>query len=187
MNVADLFVPSTLLNQPVVYCWIYNCECKKRVCFGWYPYCKWTHQIHKNHDLGVRCQILLIWAGAAHISCIFSAFMSFDMLEKWNINYQCSKSCVRPGHVIVFLIVVSVLVCHGRSKYSCNQESTLCLLSQSLRNSQGGRSEARSFREWKLKHRKCALWVWTRLPNLYTAWMGPLVRVTYMRSNSECV
>jgi hypothetical protein len=23
------------------------------------------------------------------------------------------------------------------------------------------------------------LWVWTRLANLYTAWMGPLVRVTY--------
>jgi hypothetical protein len=31
----------------------------------------------------------------------------------------------------------------------------------------------------KLKHRQCQLWVWTRLPNLYTAWMGPLVRVTY--------
>jgi hypothetical protein len=23
------------------------------------------------------------------------------------------------------------------------------------------------------------LWAWTRLPNLYTAWMGPLVRVMY--------
>jgi hypothetical protein len=34
-------------------------------------------------------------------------------------------------------------------------------------------------RKWKLKHRQCELWVWTRLPNLYTAWMGPLVRVTY--------
>jgi hypothetical protein len=34
-------------------------------------------------------------------------------------------------------------------------------------------------RKWKLKHRQCQLWVWTRLPNLYTAWMGPLVRVTY--------
>jgi hypothetical protein len=28
-------------------------------------------------------------------------------------------------------------------------------------------------------HRQCELWVWTRLPNLYTAWIGPLVRVTY--------
>jgi hypothetical protein len=33
--------------------------------------------------------------------------------------------------------------------------------------------------KWKLKHRQCYFWVWTRLPNLYTAWMGPLVRVAY--------
>jgi hypothetical protein len=33
--------------------------------------------------------------------------------------------------------------------------------------------------KYKLKHRQCSLWVWTRLPNLYTVWMGPLVRVTY--------
>jgi hypothetical protein len=25
----------------------------------------------------------------------------------------------------------------------------------------------------------CQLWVWNRLPNLYIAWMGPLIRVTY--------
>jgi hypothetical protein len=24
-------------------------------------------------------------------------------------------------------------------------------------------------RKWKLNHRQCELWVWTRLPNLYTA------------------
>jgi hypothetical protein len=34
-------------------------------------------------------------------------------------------------------------------------------------------------RKWKLKHRQCYLWVWIRLPNLYTTWMGPLVQVTY--------
>jgi hypothetical protein len=33
-------------------------------------------------------------------------------------------------------------------------------------------------RKWKLKHRQYLLGVWTRLPNLYTAWLGPL-RVMY--------
>jgi hypothetical protein len=41
------------------------------------------------------------------------------------------------------------------------------------------KEEEAGIRKWKLKHRQCSLWVWTRLPNLYTAWMGPLVRVTY--------
>jgi hypothetical protein len=33
--------------------------------------------------------------------------------------------------------------------------------------------------KWKFKHRQCQLWVWIRLPNLYTPWMGPLVSVMY--------
>jgi hypothetical protein len=50
-----------------------------------------------------------------------------DILDKWNINNQCSTSCVRPGHVTVFLIVFSFLVYPGWSKYSWYQDSTLCL------------------------------------------------------------
>jgi hypothetical protein len=42
----------------------------------------------------------------------------------------------------------------------------------------GRKEEGAGRRKWKLKHRQCKLWVWTRLPNLYTALMGPLVRVT---------
>jgi hypothetical protein len=34
--------------------WIYHCECKQRVCFGWCPYCKWTHKIHTYHEPRVR-------------------------------------------------------------------------------------------------------------------------------------
>jgi hypothetical protein len=39
--------------------------------------------------------------------------LSFDIFDKWYINNQCSTSCVRPGYIIVFLIVFSVLVCLG--------------------------------------------------------------------------
>jgi hypothetical protein len=39
--------------------------------------------------------------------------LSFDISDKWNINKQCSTSCVRPSHVMVLLIVFSVLVCPG--------------------------------------------------------------------------
>jgi hypothetical protein len=106
---------------------------KQTVYFGWCPYCKWTHQIHTNHDPGIQCQILLFSVGS-HISCIFAPSLSFDILDKWNINNQCSTSCVRPGHVMVFLMVFSVLVCPGWSKHSWYQDSTLCGLSQWLRN-----------------------------------------------------
>jgi hypothetical protein len=80
---------------------------KKRVCFAWCPYCKWTHQIHTNRDPWIQCQILLFWVGAAHIS--YAPSLSFAILDKWNINNQCSTSCVSPGHVMIFLIVFSVL------------------------------------------------------------------------------
>jgi hypothetical protein len=39
---------------------------------------------------------------------------------------------------------------------------------------EGGR-----YRKYKFRHRQCQLWVWTRLPNLCTAWMDPLMRVMY--------
>jgi hypothetical protein len=45
--------------------------------------------------------------GAAHISYDYSPSLSFDIFDKWNINNQCSTSCVRPGHVMVFLMVCS--------------------------------------------------------------------------------
>jgi hypothetical protein len=57
----------------------------------------------------IQGQILLFWVGADHIS--YAPSLSIDILDKRNINNQCSSSCVRPGHVMVFLIVVSVLVC----------------------------------------------------------------------------
>jgi hypothetical protein len=41
-------------------------------------------------------------------------------------------------------------------------------------------SEGRRVRNGKLKYRESLLCVWTRLPNLYTTWMGPLVGVTYI-------
>jgi hypothetical protein len=43
------------------------------------------------------------------------------------------------------------------------------------------KEEGAGRRKWKLNTDSInsSIWVWTRLPNLYTAWMGPLVRVTY--------
>jgi hypothetical protein len=60
---------------------------------------------------GIVCQILLFWVGSANISNAPSS--SVDIFNKWNINNQCSTSCVRHEHVMVFLIVFSVLVCPG--------------------------------------------------------------------------
>jgi hypothetical protein len=108
-------------NPASVWWWIYHCECKQRVCFGWCPYCKWTHHIHTNHDPGMQSQILLFWVGAAHISFVHAPSLSFDILDKWNINNQFSTSGGRPGKVMVFLIVFSFIVCSGWSKYSWYQ------------------------------------------------------------------
>jgi hypothetical protein len=66
-----------------------------------------SHQIHTNHDPGIQYQILLFWVGAAHIS--YAPSLSFDILDKWNMNTHFSKSFVRPGYVMVFLIVCSFL------------------------------------------------------------------------------
>jgi hypothetical protein len=53
---------------------------------SYYPYCKWTQQININHDPGIQCQTLLFWVGAVHIS--YAPSLSFDILDKWNINNQ---------------------------------------------------------------------------------------------------
>jgi hypothetical protein len=42
---------------------------------------------------------------------VFNAIIVIHLLEL--TFYQRSTSCVRPGHVMVFLIVLSVLVCPG--------------------------------------------------------------------------
>jgi hypothetical protein len=81
---------------------------QNKVFFGWCPYCKWTHQIHTELEPGAQWQILLFWVGEAHISCMYVPSLSFDILDKWNINHQRSTSCVRPCHAMVFLIVFSV-------------------------------------------------------------------------------
>jgi hypothetical protein len=117
MDIADLFVASTISNQPVFHFWIYHCECKQRVCFCWCPYCKWTHQIYTNHDPGIVCQIQLYWVGAFHISYVWDLSLSFDIIDKWNINNHCSTSCVRPGHFMVFLIVCFFCSILYRMKY----------------------------------------------------------------------
>jgi hypothetical protein len=134
MDVADLFVASTISNQPVTGSIIVNASRECVLAGGWCPYCKWTHQIHTSHDPGFEGQIMLFWVGAAHISCLHAPSLPFYILDKWNINNQCSTSCVIPGHTMLFLIVFSVLVCPGWSKYSWYQDSTLCCLSQWLRN-----------------------------------------------------
>jgi hypothetical protein len=106
MDVADLFAASTISNQHVFYYWIYYFEYKERVYFGWCPYCKWTHQIQTYHDPVLACAIL----GGSSLYLFFS-FLSFDIIDDWNINNKCSKSCVRYGHAMVFLIFFSLLVC----------------------------------------------------------------------------
>jgi hypothetical protein len=94
-----------------------------------------THQIHTNHDSGIQCQILLFWVGSTHISYALS--LSFNILDKWNINNQCSTSCVRPGYVMYpwySFLFLFVLFCPGWSKYSWFQDINDYFLSQWLRN-----------------------------------------------------
>jgi hypothetical protein len=33
--------------------------------------------------------------------------LSIDILDKWNIINPCSTSCVRPGHVLVVILIVT--------------------------------------------------------------------------------
>jgi hypothetical protein len=118
VDVADLFVTLTISNEYMVCCWLYLYELKHRMCFGWCAYCKRTHQILTDHSKEIQYQILLFWLGEFHISCMFNPFLSFDIIETWKIINQYSKSCVKQGHVMIFLIVVCVLVCPRWSKYS---------------------------------------------------------------------
>jgi hypothetical protein len=78
------------------------------VIFGWFPYWKWIHQIQTDNNPAIQCQIQLYWVVVARISFVHAPSLSFDIVDKWNINNQSSKSFVRPGHVMVFLIVFSV-------------------------------------------------------------------------------
>jgi hypothetical protein len=60
-------------------------------------------------------------------------------------------------------------------------DTSYCKNQPEMQEDDAGRKEVKEEgagrRKWKLKNRQCYLWVWIRLPNLYTAWMGPLVRV----------
>jgi hypothetical protein len=41
---------------------IYDCECKQIVGFGWFRYCKWTHQI-KTDPMTQRCSVRFFYFG----------------------------------------------------------------------------------------------------------------------------
>jgi hypothetical protein len=110
----------------MLYFWIYHCYCKQRLCFGWSPYCKWTHQIHRDQHCkckqrrikcvldGVlivngptRCTYTMGSRDSISDSAILGASspyflrsspsLSFDILDKRNINNQCSTSCFKTG------------------------------------------------------------------------------------------
>jgi hypothetical protein len=61
---------------------------------------------------------------AAHISYNYSASLSFDILDNLSMNNPFSTSYVKLGHVMVFLILLSILIYPGWSKYSLYQGST---------------------------------------------------------------
>jgi hypothetical protein len=84
---------------------------EQREGFTCFPCRKWTPKIHNDHDPDVNFQILLFWVGVAYISC--APALSFQILDKWNINNPCLTSIIKPSYVIVFLNVCSEIVCHG--------------------------------------------------------------------------
>jgi hypothetical protein len=103
------------LIQPVVHWWIYDYECKKTVSFGWCRYCKWTYKTISDS--------VVLGGSFPYFLRLFSIFVIW---HTWQVEHNRSTSCVRPGHVTIFLIVFLVLVRHGWSKYSWYHESTVC-------------------------------------------------------------
>jgi hypothetical protein len=75
MDVADLFVALKVSNQPVLV-------------VGFIIVIAWTNQIHTDHEPGIHYQILLFWVVETHISYVYAPSLSFDILDKWNINNQ---------------------------------------------------------------------------------------------------
>jgi hypothetical protein len=90
----------------------------KRVCFGWCPYCKWIGPTRSTQTMTQGYNVRF-----SYFECKHPIFLTLLL---------CSKSCVRPGHVMVFLIVFSVLVCPEWSKYSWYQDRILYCLSHWL-------------------------------------------------------
>jgi hypothetical protein len=60
-------------------------------------------------------------------------------------------------------------------------DTSYCKEQPNMQEDVAGRKEVKEEeagrKKWKLKYKQCLLWVWTRLPNLCTACMGPLVRL----------
>jgi hypothetical protein len=112
-DVFDNFKPTTI--------WIYHCEYNQSVCFGWCRYCGVNGPTRFSQTMTQGYNVRLCYFGWKHpifltlllviISC--APPLSFDKVDKWKINNQCSTSCVIPGHVMIFLIVFSVPVSSG--------------------------------------------------------------------------
>jgi hypothetical protein len=134
MDVADMFVALTSSNQPLLNAGSFivsaSIECVLVGVLIVNGPTRSTHTMTQGYSVrfcyfGLERTIFL---------ALLLCHLSFDILDKWKINNQCSTSCVKPGHAMVFLLVFSALVCPGWSKYSWYQDSTLCLLSQLLKN-----------------------------------------------------
>jgi hypothetical protein len=105
-------------------CCIYHCECKQR-----------------NREC-ILDGVLIVNEPTRSIQTMTQGYSVRFWYFGWEqpifltllLYNQCSISCVRPGHVMVFLIVFSNLFCPRWSQYSWYQDSTLCFMSQWLRN-----------------------------------------------------
>jgi hypothetical protein len=85
MDVADLFVASTISNQPVAGSIIVSAS-KEYVLAGVLI----VNRPLDPHIPWPKGQILPFWVGSAHIS--YAPSLSFDILDKWNIKNQCSTT-----------------------------------------------------------------------------------------------
>jgi hypothetical protein len=112
MDLADLFMASTISNQPVAGSIIVSA---RRDCVlagvlivnGVAP--------SDPHRPLARDTIsdYAILGGSRPYFLSKTPSLSFDIIDitdEWNINNPCSTSCVRPDYVMVFLTVFSVLV-----------------------------------------------------------------------------
>jgi hypothetical protein len=134
MNVADLFVSSIISKQPVAGSIVVSTS-RECVLSGVLivnevvppdPHKSWPRDCVSDHAI--------LDESSPYFLLVYAHSLILDIIDKWDIKNQRSKSCVRRGHFMIFLIFFTVLVCPRWSKYSWYQDSNLCYLSQWLRN-----------------------------------------------------
>jgi hypothetical protein len=82
-------------------CWIYHCECKQRVCFGWYPFCKWNGPTRSTQTMTQGSDSANLGGSSPYFLRVFSFIV---ILHTWQVEHKQSIFNIlcktRPYHGI---------------------------------------------------------------------------------------